>query len=133
MTWYLEIAPTGEVFPLPIDDNGRARMVFNITAWKERSDTFIQEVIHLLSGVGTYGTNIFIGPTAILPQGEGPFLVITETAGSPPGRWHNEVSNPYSRPSAQLAVRGVNYAVARAMALSAYAALIGVRNVDVTP
>jgi hypothetical protein len=79
-------------------------------------------------GVGTYGSNIFLGSKAIIPTGVGPYLSVIETGGSAPTRIHNVPGAHTQRPTAQVLVRGSNYLTARTMAKAAYAALDGIFN-----
>ena len=91
---------------------------------------FLDEIATRLAAqsVGTVGTNIFKGSRAMIPNGDGPYLSLTETGGTAPGRIHNVATAHPQRPSAQVAVRAKNYATARAMAHAAYNALDGVSN-----
>ncbi len=99
---------------------------------------FTEELLSILvdAGVGTLatGTNpppfsLFSSSKSQIPGGSGPFLSVTETGGSGPEGTHNSTKMPaYQRPNAQLVVRASTYAVARAMAMAAYAALFPVRN-----
>lgn len=84
---------------------------------------------HLVQhGVGTVGSDIFLGSKAVIPEGDGPYLSLIETGGSAPTRIHNKKSANTQRPTAQVAVRAKSYLVARTMAASAYVALDGVYN-----
>lgn len=91
---------------------------------------FLNEIAGRLvaQGVGTIGTNIFLGSKAVIPDGDGPYLTLIETGGSAPTRIHNYVGAHTLRPTAQVAVRARSYAVARTMAQNAYNALDGVFN-----
>ena len=134
-TFYQEINLLQEPFDLGTDDKGRVRIAFNLNAVKRPSDTFAEEIVKLLTtaGVGTGGTNIFIGSGAAIPTGSGPYLNIVETGGLTPRRTHNSVATPaYTRPSAQIVARASSYAAARTMARAAYNALVGVRNTEIT-
>lgn len=134
--WYREITPLQEPMDMGLDPTGnRARVGFNVFAIKGASDTFIEELVKLLTdaGVGTFGTNIFASTSAEIPVGAGPYLSIVETGGTSPERTQNSVAVPaYQRPTAQLVVRASTYSAARTMARAAYNALVGVRNQTVT-
>jgi hypothetical protein len=80
------------------------------------------------AGVGTKGSNIFLGSNAVIPDGAGPFLTVTETGGMAPTRIQNKASAATQRPTAQVAVRAATYPPARTMATAAYAALDGIYN-----
>lgn len=133
--WYREIEIVQELQDLGLDANGRSIVAFNIDVVKRPSDTFLEEITGLLvaAGVGVYETNIFNTSAADLPEGVGPFLTIVETGGTSPERTHNDIGPPaYPRPSAQVAVHGKGYELARAMARGALNALVGIRNTTVT-
>lgn len=91
---------------------------------------FLDEVRDRLvaQGVGVYGSNIFSGSRAKIPEGDGPYLSLTETGGSGPTRVHNTAGASTQRPTAQVLVRAKNYAAARTMSKAAYLALDGVFN-----
>ena len=97
---------------------------------------FVEELVTLLvaGGAGTaLGTDIFAGSKAKLPEGDGPFLTITETGGIENDRTQNEISPPaWQRPSAQIVARAKNYVDARTLARAAYNSLNGVRNATVS-
>lgn len=79
-------------------------------------------------GVGTTGSNIFLGSKAVIPTGAGPYLTLVETGGSGPTRIQNKTSANTQRPTAQVAVRAQSYSSARTMCKAAYDALDGVFN-----
>ncbi len=91
---------------------------------------FLDEISARLvaQGVGIVGSNIFLGSKAVIPDGDGPYLSLTETGGSAPTRIHNRSVANTRRPTAQILVRAKSYLVARTMAASAYGALDGVFN-----
>lgn len=86
---------------------------------------FLDEIAARLvaQGVGTLGTTIFGSSKAIIPAGNGPFLVLVETGGSGPDRTQNDTAT--QRPTAQISTRGLTYAAARTMLYNAYVALGG--------
>jgi hypothetical protein len=138
MTWYREIEPVQEPFDLGIDQAGFVQVAFNIDAIKNPSNTFLEELKNILEtdGVGTYETDIFLTSRAIIPDGDGPYLIIIETGGAFPERVHNFTDQPaFQRPSAQIVVKakGIKgYADARLMARNAYNALVKIRNYNAT-
>ncbi len=91
---------------------------------------FLDEVAAYLAaqGVGTVGSNIFLGSKASIPEGSGPYLTLVETGGMAPTRVQNKTSGNTQRPTAQVAVRASTYNVARMMLKAAYTALDGVFN-----
>lgn len=74
-------------------------------------------------GVGVLGTTIFSGSAAILPVGNGPYLVLVETGGSGPARTQNDTAT--QRPTAQISARASTMAAARTKLKAAYDALGG--------
>ncbi len=75
-------------------------------------------------GVGTFGTNIFIGAKAVIPTGDGPYLSLIETGGSGSAKTQNDTGT--QRPSMQLVARAITEPLARTMLKAAYDALGGV-------
>ena len=129
--WYQELNPTQEPFDIGLDGNKRQLWSFNLTAVKSYSKLFPEELLALLvaAGVGTFGTDIFVGARADIPDGAGPYLSILPRGGTTPLRTHNEIGPPaYQRPSAQLVARAKSSVQARARADAAYEALVGIRN-----
>ncbi len=135
--WYREINVVDEPRDIGVDSEDRLRMSFNITTVKRPSDVFLEEIIGILvaAGVGTHGGasgDIFGTSKSNIPEGDGPFLALIETGGITPERTHNDISPPaYQRPGMQLVARAKNTGAARAMARSAYDAVVGIRNVIV--
>lgn len=95
---------------------------------------FLDEIAARLAaqGVGVVGTNIFKGSKALIPDGPGPYLSLTETGGSGPTRIHNVATAHTQRPTAQIAVRAQSYLAARTMIKAAYLALDGVFNTSLS-
>jgi hypothetical protein len=91
---------------------------------------FLDEIAARLvsQGVGVLGSNIILGSRGKIPDGDGPYLSLTETGGSGPTRIQNQAGANTQRPTAQVAVRAKSYVVARTMAKAAYLALDGVFN-----
>ncbi|KKL20884.1 hypothetical protein LCGC14_2451000 [marine sediment metagenome] len=87
-------------------------------------------VVYLNTELGlVYGTNVFRGPKARLPRGDGPYLTIIETLGLAPEGTHNAVDYPaYVRPSAQLLFRSTDHEDARVLAQQVWDLLQPVRN-----
>lgn len=79
-------------------------------------------------GVGTAAVNLFISSRAASPRSTAPMLIIFETGGTGSMLTQNSVGDAYEFPSAQILVRGADYAAVRAMADAAYDALTKVRN-----
>lgn len=135
MSFYLEIRPIQEPFDLGLDDEERAKVVFNVSIVKTPSVTLEEELMAVLvaAGVGVVGQNVFSSTSAAVPRGGGPYLSVISTGGAPP-LWNQNTNAPaYQRPSAQIVVRASTYLAARAMARAAYDALSVVRNATVNP
>ena len=92
---------------------------------------FAEDLIFLIeeAHLGTYGTDLFKGSKAVIPEGPGPFTSIIETGGASPVGTHNSVAVPaYVRPSAQIVVRAEDYDVAMTRAREIYSLLFPIRN-----
>ena len=89
---------------------------------------FLDEIVARLEaeGVGTFGTDIFIGSGSQIPSGPGPYLSLRESPGMGPLLTQNDTG--VERPTAQIVGRAVNPLESRAMAQAAYEALGGVNN-----
>ena len=134
-----------DLFDAGTDDADRATIIFNIMALRTPSDTFLEELVKILTtaappmpgparaAVGSYGVNIHTTSQHAVPSGDGPFLSIRETGG-PRGIYdHNTVGPAFSRSTALITVRASTYAAARTMARAAYDALVAVTNTTITP
>jgi len=84
----------------------------------------IPDFIVLLEGGGfslAYGTNLFKGPKAKIPDGPGPFVSLIRDGGVDPEGTHNSVNEPaYEKPGMQVVVRAVDYDVAETLALALF-------------
>lgn len=84
-------------------------------------------------GVGTYGSDIFLGSKAAIPSGDGPYLLLTETGGSASLTTHNNTA--VSAPTFQVNSRAKRYNDARTKLKLAYDALggdVGLHNVTLS-
>lgn len=135
MARFLQVADLQEPFDLGPDPSGRARYAFNIVVTKTASDTFDDELVAVLqnASVGTLNSNIFVGRSADIPTGDGPYLSIIETGGYAGLRIHDQRRPAYPRPGAQIVARATSPVAARTMARAAYNALVDVVNATVTP
>lgn len=117
------------------DSAGRIALRMTIMGVKEPSSTAVDEVKKVLvaAGVGVFGTNIFISSATVLPTGNGPYLLIVETAGPGPIYQHNESKPAYDRPTFDLTVYAKSYVAAKAMWQAAYDALSVVKNQTINP
>lgn len=87
--------------------------------------SFLDEVAARLAslGVGTVGSDIFLGSKAVIPTGDGPYLSLIETGGTGSRRTHN--GTPVAKPTAQILSRAKSYTVARTKLKAAWDALGG--------
>jgi hypothetical protein len=95
--------------------------------------TFMEDLVSLFEGAGydlQYGTNLFKGPKAKIPESTpGPFVSIIRSGGLGSEGTHNSLDVPaYERPSAQIVCRAVNYDDAELMAKQLHALLWKVQN-----
>jgi hypothetical protein len=94
---------------------------------------FADDLISLFvaAGMGTAGTDLLIGPRALVSDAAAAtgVLTINPQPGSAPEGTHNSTDAPaYVRPSAQIVARAKTLAVAEAKAQAAYNVLYKVRN-----
>ena len=130
-TTYLNINAVQRPFPFNVDENGRVMFSSNFTAQAHGDvDSWEQELRKLIvtAGLGTAGTDLFIGPDVTLPVGDGPYIQIIDTGGAAPFQAHGANGSLYERLSAQIVVRGAEYLVTRDRALAIWRTLHGVRN-----
>jgi hypothetical protein len=129
----MEIIANQEPFALSLDENKRnvfvmnfrARSVGLVNTWEEDLMTLITN-----AGLGTSGTDSFIGPAVILPDGDGPLTQIIATSGTTPTEAQNaDVID--ERLSAQITVRGKAFQTTRERARLIWRAIHGKRNVTI--
>lgn len=89
-----------------------------------------QEVAKLISdnGLGTSGTDMFIGNT--VPTGNGPFILLIPTGGRSTILSHDD--ERLERPSLQILVRATVYPTAEARIMAIYRLIDGVHNIALT-
>lgn len=129
MSRYVQVLAVQRPFPFNTDENGRVMFSCNFDAVAAGPvEQWEEEVVSVLSGAGlaTLNTDAFIGPAAILPKGDGPYITVIDTGGLSPVETHN--GSIYERLSAQIVVRAAKYRVARTRALAIWRALDGLRN-----
>jgi len=135
-TWYREINPTSEPQDMRrLDAAGRIQWFFNVDTIKGYSTTFADEIVAILvaASVGTLDSTIFVSSGINVPDTDTPILVLTETGGTSPERTQNSIATPaYQRPSMSIVAKARTTRQARALAQSAYAALVRIRNVDIS-
>jgi hypothetical protein len=86
---------------------------------------FLDEVAAALvaAGVGTLNGNIFVSSAAIVPVGDGPYVVLVESGGS--GSTKTQNNTAIENPTAQISCRAKRYVDARTKLKAAYDALGG--------
>jgi hypothetical protein len=135
MTRYLEILAVQRPLDVGPDQNARSCFSCNFTATAAAPVTaFEHEVAKLLSdaGLGTLGTDLFVGSAAVPPTGTGPYVQIINTGGAPPAETHDD--KRYERLAFQIFVRAggsSGYTTARTRALAIWRELDGTRDVTV--
>lgn len=128
-THYLGITALQEPFDLgALDDAGRLQVVFNVLAWKRPSDTFVEEVLGILSAASI--TNAVATSKGEIPR-TGSWISVMATGGTAPIGTHNDGTVAYRRPGAQLIAHAASWAAANGLAQAAFSALVAVRNEDV--
>lgn len=95
--------------------------------------TFMSDLIFLLGSDATlgltYGTNLFKGPKARIPDSNGPYVSVIRSIGQGTEGTHNSTTVPaYERPGAQIVARATDYDVAEAKILALYAFMFPIRN-----
>jgi hypothetical protein len=79
------------------------------------------------AGVGVLNHDIFVSSAAIVPPGDGPYLILVETGGSGSSKTQNNTAT--ENPTAQISCRAKKYAAARTMLNAAYEAFGGANGV----
>jgi hypothetical protein len=83
---------------------------------------FAEQAVVALDG------DVFIGLSAVIPDGDGPYLIVVETSGTGP-EYRQDVAGPsMEMPGAQVVARGLDRAAARSLAWAAWVAASRVRN-----
>lgn len=129
---YIEILAIQNPFPLGLDENNRTKFACNFNLKSDGLTNFEEDVAKLISdaGFGTRNVDIFIGPDAKIPGGDGPYITIIGYGGGGPDETHN--NDVYPNQSFQIAVRATNYRAARQRAYDVWNSLHGQRNITVT-
>jgi hypothetical protein len=133
-TRVLEIVAIQPPFSIGEDEKKRALVSCNFYA--KTADTVIEfcECVAKMiqdAGYGNLGTDVFIGPHARMPDGNGPYVTITATGGFVTDKTHN--GDKYPRPSFQVMTRATSYRIAKDRAHAIFLLLDNQHNVTVTP
>lgn len=90
------------------------------------------DLIYLLErgGLGlTYSTNLFKGPKAIMPTGNGPYVSLIKAGGFGAEGTHNSPDVPaYERPTVQIVTRATDYDITDAKSAEIYALMYRTKN-----
>lgn len=145
---YLRIDALQEPYDFGVDEAGRQKLQFNVRGELARVESapnvlaqysFPDELAKILTDASpTFvssgpNRNIFVGTTAKIPQGAGPYISIVTTSGLAPTKTHNRLGPSYYNPTALIVVRATDQVAAIAMAKAAYDALVVVVNQTITP
>ena len=132
MTTYIEIIANQRPFSVGLDGNGRTVISCNFRARVAGDVQTLEEdigaIITSLVG-GTPNVNLFFGPQANIPPGDGPYTMVVDTGGREV--IETQQSDRYERPTVQILVHAKSSSVARTRALAIYDALDGKRNVSI--
>lgn len=128
-----KIEPGPGPFDLGTDSERRAIVGFSVDGEKDPSATWLQELAAILveNSIGVVNENIFLSSSVSLPRGDGPYLTIVNTGGTPNEHIQNDVKG-YEMPSADVRVHARTYLAAHDLAYRARDVLF-VRNRNVTP
>lgn len=136
MSRYLELLANQRPFPFNVDESLRTMFSCNFSALAEAPTADWEgEILKVIVDAGlavkpnppSVVGNIWIGPAATIPAGDGPFIQIIDTGGRPPDYTHDGAK--YERLSCQIVVRSKSFAAGRTRALAIWRALDGKRNV----
>lgn len=130
---FIEILAVQNPFTIGLD--AQKRNVFSMNFQCKTADVifkFEESIIKILSDAGlcTFNTNAFIGPSSVMPDGDGPFILLINTGGYGP----NQSNDDYimQNPSFQILIHGKNYVTARDKADLIWRELHGTRDLTVT-
>lgn len=120
------------------DANGRGLFSVNFVGRADTSAYLEKAVAAIIAGagLGVLGTDLFVGPLAVIPDGDGPYTTVIATAGYDAEETHNYTK--YESISFQIAVRALDYLAGKARIHAIWALLdgihepSGVRGVTVT-
>lgn len=133
MSRYLSITSTQRPFPLEVDDNNRVVFAVNFEAVAAAAvDKWEEELADKIvdAGLGTLNTDLFIGPKANIPTGDGPYTFLIDTGGTAPMETHD--GSRYERLSVQVTVRATSYKTARTRILAIWRELDSTYNTTIT-
>lgn len=127
MAFYMSIRADQRPFDLTEDDNFHNVFVCNYTGQSFGDvDTWEDDLVSVITGgFGlTFGTEVFIGPRAILPDGDGPFVTVVDTGGARQDLFHDTEDPVMENLSAQITVHDRNFQSAQTLSLGIWRALV---------
>lgn len=133
VTRYIEILANHAPIDFNEDEQGRVMWSINIRSRAQSPVTNWEGELasHLNSlGYGTLGTDMFIGRRAVIPEGDGPFVHISNTGGLPAEETHD--GGRIERMTAQITVIALSYTVGHTRALAIFRTLDGLRETTLT-
>lgn len=133
MSRYIYIRDAQSPFDAGLDENRRPTYSSNFRCRLEGESVDLgREIAKVLedSGLGTLGFDIFIGSSSIVPQGDGPYSTIIDTAGLP--TLESMGGDRFEMPSFQVLTRATSLVVARDRSLEIHRRLRLVRDEDIT-
>lgn len=131
-TRYIEILANHPPIAFNVDENNRTMWSINFRGLAAGlSDKWERELVKLIgdAGLGTFGTDLFVGAKAPIPTGNGPYTTVLNTGGG--DLVETQDGQKYERLTAQVVVRAKDYDSGRARARAIRAALDGQRDVTV--
>lgn len=130
MSRYLEILSVQRPFPIGVDENQREMFSVNFNAVAAAPvNQFEEELAKVVIDAGlatAIGTDVFLGPKAVLPTGNGPYIQFLDSGGTSPDQTHN--GDKYERLSVQVVIRAKSTSTGRTRALAVWRALEGLHN-----
>lgn len=133
MSRYLTIVARQAPFSISLDETNRTLFSCNYSAVSDGITEIEEDFCKLISdaGLGTLGTDLFIGPDAKIPGGDGPITSVAEYDTGGGMETHN--NDVYPDRAVQVVVRATNFRTARTRAQAIWTLLHGQRNITVTP
>lgn len=131
MSLFHHIRSIQRPFWFNVDDNDRDMFSFNLEARAmapvEKWEELLADIFVASGQCTARGTDVFIGGSATIPVGDGPFVSIIDSGGID-GRPAPHNDNFRESLSAQIVVRSKNYKAGRVRALACWRAVDGLVN-----
>ena len=93
---------------------------YEVTTGPGVPSQFEEEIAKIISdaGYGTLGTDMWWGSDVRIPEGDGPFIILGNTSGSPPQQTHGSPGDIYPELTFQVAVYSTSYSTCRTRAIN---------------